>query len=112
MMVKATAIDASSRCEDSYKEQNIDFLRLDLGSEPLPLHDCQVITLFETIEHIFDTDLLLKSIRESLSKDGVLLVTTLNVVAGKTGFWCLSAFSPLTLKCQQENSATVTGLNH
>jgi SAM-dependent methyltransferase len=81
--VKTVGIDASEKCETPCKSKGLDFIRLDLGSERIPLEDCQVITLFETIEHIFDTDYLIRSIKRSLSKDGLLLVTTLNVVCWK-----------------------------
>lgn len=83
MVVKVTGVDASGKCETLCREKGIDFLRLKLGYESLPLKDCQVFTLFETIEHVFDTDNLLESIRKSISKDGLLLVTTLNVVCWK-----------------------------
>jgi SAM-dependent methyltransferase len=83
MVVKVTAVDASNKCEDLCKEKGVDFLSLELGSDVLPLKDCQVFTLFETIEHVFETDRLLKSIRNSISTDGLLLATTLNVVCWK-----------------------------
>ena len=81
--VKVTGVDASAKCETLFKERGINFLRLKLGEDSLQVRDCQVFTLFETIEHVFNTDFLLKSIRNSISDDGVLLVTTLNVVCLK-----------------------------
>jgi SAM-dependent methyltransferase len=83
MTVKTVGIDASAGCESSCKERGFNFIRLDLGSTPIPMQGCQVITLFETIEHIFDTDYLLSSIRDSIAEDGVLLISTLNVVCWK-----------------------------
>ncbi len=56
---------------------------MDLGEEEIPVKDFQVATLFETIEHVFDTDYLLESIRKTIANDGVLLVTTLNVACLK-----------------------------
>jgi 2-polyprenyl-3-methyl-5-hydroxy-6-metoxy-1,4-benzoquinol methylase len=81
--VKSMGIDASTKCAGACKEKGIDFAVRELGVDPLGLVDYQVVTLFETIEHIFNTDNLLESIRKSISKDGVLLVTTLNVVCLK-----------------------------
>ncbi|MEM3384159.1 MAG: methyltransferase domain-containing protein [Nitrososphaeria archaeon] len=83
MSVRTVGVDASTKCEISCKEKGVDFLCLNLEEEPIPLRDIQVITLFETIEHIFDTDYLVESIRNSISEDGVLLVSTLNVVCWK-----------------------------
>ncbi|MCW3994705.1 MAG: class I SAM-dependent methyltransferase [Candidatus Bathyarchaeota archaeon] len=81
--VKSIGVDASAICAVPCRERGIDFCKVELGAEPLNLSDYQVITLFETIEHVFNTDKLLESIRQSISKDGVLLVTTLNVVCLK-----------------------------
>ena len=81
--LKVTGVDASIKCEALCKERGINFLRLQLGLDSLQIRDCQVFTLFETIEHIFNTDYLLKSIRNSISDDGVLLITTLNVACLK-----------------------------
>jgi SAM-dependent methyltransferase len=83
MVIKTVGVDASAQCEQQCSNQNIEFVRLDLGSEPIPLRDFQVFTIFETIEHIFDTDSLVLSMRDSISKDGILLVTTLNTVCWK-----------------------------
>jgi SAM-dependent methyltransferase len=83
MVIKTVGIDASAQCKEGCDKQNMEFIRLDLGSEPIPPRDFQVVTIFETIEHIFDTDFLIRSMRESISRDGVLLVTTLNTVCWK-----------------------------
>ncbi len=81
--VNATGIDASISCEAQCLEKKVNFIRLDLDTDQIPLRDLQVATLFETIEHVFDPDFLLESIRKSIADDGVLLVTTLNVVCWK-----------------------------
>jgi 2-polyprenyl-3-methyl-5-hydroxy-6-metoxy-1,4-benzoquinol methylase len=81
--VKTIGIDASTRCADSCKEKGIDFQVRELGKDPIGLIDYQVITLFETIEHIFNTDNLLTSVRQMISDDGLFFVTTLNVVCLK-----------------------------
>lgn len=81
--VKTVGVDASPNCASACNSRKIDFQTAVLGSEPLPLKDIQVITLFETIEHIFNTDKLLASARAAISDDGLLLVTTLNVVCLK-----------------------------
>ena len=81
--VRAVGVDASPNCASACNSRKIDFQNVVLGSDPLPLMDIQVITLFETIEHIFNTDKLLASAREAISYDGLLLVTTLNVVCLK-----------------------------
>jgi 2-polyprenyl-3-methyl-5-hydroxy-6-metoxy-1,4-benzoquinol methylase len=81
--VKSTGVDASTKCATACKERGVDFYVRELGVDPLGILDYQVITLFETIEHIFNTDDLIESIRQAISWDGVLLVTTLNVVCLK-----------------------------
>jgi 2-polyprenyl-3-methyl-5-hydroxy-6-metoxy-1,4-benzoquinol methylase len=83
MPVETVGIDASSNCEVACREQGIEFFCADLNLEALPPRNFQVVTMFETIEHIFYTDYLLQSIRKSISKDGVVLITTLNVVCWK-----------------------------
>jgi SAM-dependent methyltransferase len=93
--VKATGIDSSKKCSSQCEELEVNFLRVNLGSEPIPMKDCQVFTLFETIEHIFNTDFLLESIRKAISKDGILLVTTLNVVCWKNRILVPLGIQPL-----------------
>ena len=83
MPLETIGVDASRECQNSCERQGITFSCSDFNSDSLPLRDCQVITVFETIEHIFNTDFLLNSIRKSISDDGVLLITTLNVVCWK-----------------------------
>jgi SAM-dependent methyltransferase len=83
MPISTNGVDASTECQKPSENRGINFFCLDLNSGILPFGDCQVVTLFETIEHIFNTDFLLDSIRDSVSRDGVLLITTLNVVCWK-----------------------------
>jgi 2-polyprenyl-3-methyl-5-hydroxy-6-metoxy-1,4-benzoquinol methylase len=83
MPIKTAGADASKDCQSLCESKGIEFSCIDFNSEMLPYKKCQVVTLFETIEHIFSTDFLLNSIRQSISSDGVLLVTTLNVVCWK-----------------------------
>jgi SAM-dependent methyltransferase len=83
LQVKPFGVDASKQCEGVCRGKGVDYLRLDIGSEPIPMRNVQVVTLFETIEHVFNTDFLLESIRRAMSSDGLLLVTTLNVVCLK-----------------------------
>jgi len=84
MPVKAVGVDASTKCEHQCRELKIKFLHVNLGAEPIHIQKSfQVVTLFETIEHIFNTDSLLQDIRGLLSKRGILLVTTLNVACWK-----------------------------
>ncbi len=83
MPVKAVGADAAQECKTPCESRGIEFSCTDLNTETLPFEDCQIVTLFETIEHIFNTDFLLQSIRKAMSSDGVLLVTTLNVVCWK-----------------------------
>jgi SAM-dependent methyltransferase len=83
MSIRTIGVDASIECEKPCTNSGIDFFCSQLDSGPLPFTDFQVVTLFETIEHIFDTDLLLDSIRRSISNDGVLVISTLNVTCWK-----------------------------
>ena len=81
--VEAVGADASRECQNACESEGIKFSCLDFNSDSLFPKDCQVVTVFETIEHIFNTDFLLTSIRKSISADGILLITTLNVVCWK-----------------------------
>ncbi len=83
MPVEAVGADASRECQNACESQGIQFSCSDFNSDSLLPKECQVITVFETIEHIFNTDFFLASIRKSISNDGVLLITTLNVVCWK-----------------------------
>jgi SAM-dependent methyltransferase len=83
LSVKVAGADVSKECKLSCESKGIDFSCIDFNSEALPFRDCQVITVFETIEHIFNTDFLIESVHQCLSKDGILLITTLNVVCWK-----------------------------
>ena len=83
MSVEVAGADASTECQNACESKGIKFSCLDFNSDSLFLKDCQVVTAFETIEHIFNTDFLLNSIRKSISDDGILLMTTLNVVCWK-----------------------------
>lgn len=83
MPVKAFGADASIQCKPQCEEKGMEFFHIDLGAERIPKTGFQVMTMFETIEHIFDTDFLIESARSSIADDGVLLVSTLNVACWK-----------------------------
>jgi len=95
IQVRTTGLDASDKCEVSCRKRGIDFLKIDLNSQAIPLRDIQIFTLFETIEHVFETDFLLQSIRKAISQNGILLVTTLNVVSLKNRILVLFGIQPL-----------------
>ena len=81
--VTIKGIDASEKCLNNCLNLGVDFSEIDLNSKPFPGRNYDIITLFETIEHIYNTDFLLNSIKNSLAQDGILLITTLNVVCWK-----------------------------
>ncbi len=83
MPVRPFGVDASNQCKTQCEEKGIEFIQLDLGTEVIPRKDFHVMTLFETIEHVFETDFLIESMRKSIADDGVLLATTLNVACWK-----------------------------
>jgi|GEM_PF-6574458 len=84
MTVETVGIDKSLQCAIPCNEQKIQFLKLDLNNEPIPFSNhFQIITIFETIEHIFETDYLLQCVHNTVSKDGIIFITTLNVVCWK-----------------------------
>lgn len=55
----------------------------DIESDPLPYRKnyFDIVLLTDIIEHVFDTDQLLKNIRRVLKKGGLLLITTPNVAS-------------------------------
>jgi 2-polyprenyl-3-methyl-5-hydroxy-6-metoxy-1,4-benzoquinol methylase len=81
--VNAVGIDASTACAGQCREKGIEYRQVNFGEEEIPVKDFQVATLFETIEHVYNTDYLLESVRKTIANDGLLLVTTLNVVCLK-----------------------------
>lgn len=83
MDVEVFGADASAQCQSSCDEKGVTFSCLDFNLTRLPINNIHVMTVFETIEHIFEVDFLLESIHRSLSSDGVVLITTLNVVCWK-----------------------------
>lgn len=48
---------------------------------PQLLHNCDMITLFDVIEHVDDPLGTIKSLKEFLSKDGVIIIRTPNLVS-------------------------------
>ncbi|MHA1631672.1 MAG: class I SAM-dependent methyltransferase [Candidatus Freyarchaeota archaeon] len=78
--VKATGVDIAPSC----KNTEVSTLRLDLNSQRIPFSKhFHIATVFETIEHVFNTDFMLESISNSLVNRGLLILTTLNIVCWK-----------------------------
>jgi 2-polyprenyl-3-methyl-5-hydroxy-6-metoxy-1,4-benzoquinol methylase len=102
LSVDKYGVDASSECAPQCRALGINYSVVDIGTSALPFKNVQVITLFETIEHIFNTDFLLKSIRDSISPDGLLFVTTLNVVCLKNRILVPLGIQPMNTEVSTE----------
>lgn len=78
--VKPHGIDIVTPPADS----SIPTLCIDLNNRAIPFDNYfHIVTLFETIEHIFNVDFMLESVNSSLVKQGIFIVTTLNIVCWK-----------------------------
>jgi SAM-dependent methyltransferase len=68
----------------SSKDSDVLTSCIDLNTDAIPFTNFfHIVTVFETIEHIFNVDFMLESLYDSLVKQGLLIVTTLNVVCWK-----------------------------
>ncbi len=60
----------------SYKKDNLRFIKGDIRFIPLPDSSFDVITCFETIEHIQEHSQAMKELKRVLKPDGILLIST------------------------------------
>ena len=68
-------------------------------NDRFPLDDCSIdaITLNQVIEHLYDTDNLIREIRRVLKRGGVALVSTENLASWHNFFSLLLGWQPFTL---------------
>ncbi|WP_456325925.1 class I SAM-dependent methyltransferase [Desulfonauticus submarinus] len=70
---------------------------IDFERNELPIK-ADVITAFEVIEHIYDTDNFIRNVKSSLTKGGTLLMSTPNTVSWKNRIAMLFGVAPLNLE--------------
>lgn len=77
-----TAVDISDEAlaygKKFYKHKNVQYLNADITKLPLPEGSFDVVTTFETIEHIDDDNAIIAAFFKALKPGGVLLGSTPN----------------------------------
>lgn len=68
--------DAIEHAIKNYKKDNLRFINGDIRSIPLPDDSFDVITCFETIEHIEEHNQAIKELKRVLKPNGILLIST------------------------------------
>jgi SAM-dependent methyltransferase len=90
--------DIDERLLERCRERGFEIVKADLNTERLPLESGTVdlVTAFEVVEHLWDKDNMLKEVRRVLKQQGLLILSTPNLVAwanrllllvGKTPFY-------------------------
>jgi len=72
--------EALNYTKSRYKSPNIEFRKMDVCQTDFPSHSFDVITSFETLEHLLPlkTDIFTKEVTRLLKKDGLFIISTPN----------------------------------
>jgi ubiquinone/menaquinone biosynthesis C-methylase UbiE len=68
--------EAVETARNRYKSANVEFIQGSASSIPLKSNTVDVVTSFETIEHLSEHDLMLQEIKRVLKTDGILIIST------------------------------------
>jgi len=90
--------DIDERLLERCRERGFEIVKADLNTETLPLESATVdlVTAFEVVGHLWDKDNMLKEVHRVLKQQGLLILSTPNLVAwanrllllvGKTPFY-------------------------
>lgn len=75
-----TAVDADpltiSRAKEKYKPPNIQFITGSILDIPVPDHSVDLVTCFETLEHLEEHEKMMQEVKRVLKPDGILLIST------------------------------------
>jgi SAM-dependent methyltransferase len=94
---KTYGIDVNIHNVKEAKRHGIETMQLNIENRPPPFK-AHIITCFEIIEHIFDTDTFITHVAETLEKDGILLISTPNTVSWKNRIAMMVGVPPLNLE--------------
>ena len=95
--IKVYGLDLNKKNLEKAAKLGIETISLDIEREKIPC-TADIITCFEVIEHIYDTDGFIQNINKSLTMNGILLISTPNVVSWKNRAAILLGIPPLTLE--------------
>jgi len=70
------AKEAITHAQKAYQQENVEFIQGDIRSLDFPDNSFDVITCFETIEHIVEHDKAISELKRVLKPKGVLLIST------------------------------------
>jgi len=75
--------DIDERLLERCRERGFEIVKADLNTETLPLESGTVdlVTALEVVEHLWDKDNMLKEVHRVLKQGGLLILSTLNLVA-------------------------------
>lgn len=71
--------EAIMYAQKHYLDKNIEYVKYDVTKTPFPKHSADVITSFETVEHLVDEKLFIKEVRRLLKPNGTFIISTPNV---------------------------------
>ncbi|MBU1135304.1 MAG: class I SAM-dependent methyltransferase [Nanoarchaeota archaeon] len=93
---KIFGLDISQSCVDSANEKGIIAKKMDIDGAKLPFMDETFGAVFcgDTIEHIFDTDKLIKEVHRILKPNGYIVISVPNVTAWYNRGLALLGFLP------------------
>lgn len=95
--VSVLGLDISSNNIDDAKEHGINVICSDIEQEKLSTK-VDIITCFEVIEHIYDTDGFIRNVHDTLKSGGFLLISTPNTVSLKNRISMLLGVAPFNLE--------------
>ncbi len=88
---------------------NLCYVQADL-TKPLSIGKFDVITFFEFLEHVDETDEVLKNIKNNLNKNGILIFSIPNLSSIYSRIELFFGFQPHILEVSNESSLFGTGI--
>lgn len=95
--MKTFGVDINKNNLKKAEKLGINTIHLNIENEVPPI-TADLISCFEIIEHIYDTDAFLKNILQTLNKNGCLLISTPNTVNWKNRIAMIAGIPPLNLE--------------
>jgi len=105
--IKVTAIDVFN--EPIAIPHNLSYIQADL-TKHLSIGNFDVITFFEFLEHVDETDIVLRNIKNNLNRNGILIFSIPNLASIYSRIELLFGFQPHILEVSNESSLFGTGI--
>ena len=97
LKVIANGLDISQNNVSEAVKSGINAVWHDIEKEKPPFQ-ADIITCFEVIEHIYDTDRFVRNVYDTLNTSGVLIVSTPNTISWKNRISMIFGIPPLNLE--------------